>query len=284
MEAVVAIVALGIAIPPLVALYTGVAARSADGTYQEIALSYADALMEEIASKPFDEPSLDCGSFGTEEGTRASYDDVDDFDGLSSSPPKRINGTNLSDYGGFTRSVAVDNVTAASPDPGSPAADGSTNYKRVTVTVAWTGGKGGELKLKTLCSNLARPSPIDEAASVATAAKSSGKEFALDLISISDADAELASFDLSASASTTLARKLKRDGHEVWKQDAGVALPTGKLAMNQGNAGDRTVPAGSNKELKYEALTNPAGTITYTLVLYFTSGARSTLVFTIVWT
>jgi MSHA pilin protein MshD len=285
MEAVVAIIVLGIAIPPLVALYTGVAARTADGTYQEVALEYAEAMLEEIASKSFDDPDVNAGSFGTEEGSRAAYDDVDDFDGLSESPPTRINGTALSQYGGFTRSVIVENVTAADPDPVTPATDGWTDYKRVTVTVGWTGGKGGQLALETLRTNLARPSPVDEAASVATAVKKSSKEFALnDLVSASSVGVEIASFSLSANVATTKARKLKLAGVEIWKQDAGVNLPTGVLAMNMGSSANRTLAAGGTPELRYEALTNPAGTITYTLILYFTNGARSVLVFPITWT
>lgn len=89
-------------------------------------------------------------SFGPEEGSRAAYDDVDDFDGLSNSPPERIDGTALSDYGGFTRSVTVDNVTAAVPDPVTPEADGSTEFKRIRVTVTWTGAGAGEITLSTL--------------------------------------------------------------------------------------------------------------------------------------
>jgi len=147
-----------------------------------------------------------------------------------------------------------------------------------------TGSWGGAKRLATENFAILPDGPLDVAASVATAAKASGKEFTLDLVSISSVDVVLASFSLSASASTTMAKKLKRDGHEVWKQDAGVALPTGILSMNQGSTGDRTVPVGSAKEFKYEAVANPSGTITYTLVLYFTDSSSSILVFAIVWT
>ena len=76
-EAVVAIIVLAIAIPPLVVLFTEVAAHSADDTYQGVAVTYADGLLEEIVSKAFEDPQLSSGSFGTEEGSRASYDDYD---------------------------------------------------------------------------------------------------------------------------------------------------------------------------------------------------------------
>ena len=98
----------------------------------------------------FEDPDLGAGSFGTEEASRSAYDDIDDYDGLSNSPPERINGTALSDYGGVTRSATVDNVLLTDPDPVTPEADGSTDFKRIRVTVAWTGGGGGELTLATL--------------------------------------------------------------------------------------------------------------------------------------
>jgi MSHA pilin protein MshD len=283
-EAVVAILVLGIAIPPLVALYTTVAARSNDGTYQEVALAHAESLLEEIVSKEFEDPDLSMGSFGTEEGSRAAWDDVDDFDGLSESPPERIDGTPLDDYAGFTRSVLVHNVTAADPDPVTPANDGWTGYKRIAVTVAWTGGKGGELTLVTLRSNRDRRSPLDEPASVATAVKKDAKKFALNLVSVCADDVELASFEFSADVATQPARKFKLATKEVWKNDAGQSLPTGLLAMNQGNAAERTIPAGTTRELEYESLVAPTGTVAYTLILYFTDGTRSILTFPITWT
>ena len=153
-EAVVAIVALAIAIPPLLGLYREVAAHAVEDTNQRVALTYAMALLEEVVSKEFEDPESAAGSFGTEEGSRAAYDDVDDFDGLSNTPPTRIDGTSLSEYGGFTRSVTVTNVTAADPDPTTPETDGSTEFKRVEVTVTWTGGRGGELSLTTLRTKL----------------------------------------------------------------------------------------------------------------------------------
>ena len=153
-EAVTAILVLGIAIPPLVALFTEIAAHSVDDTYQGVAATYVDALMEEIVSKAFEDPDEASGSFGTEEGSRSAYDDIDDYDGLSNSPPKRLDGTDLDDYGGLTRSVTVDNVTAADPDPITPEVDGSTEFKRIKVTVTWTGGKGGELTLTGLRTKL----------------------------------------------------------------------------------------------------------------------------------
>lgn len=91
--------------------------------------------MEEILSKSFEDPDGASGSFGTEEASRADYDDVDDYDGLDVCPPQDSQGSALSGYAGFRTQVTVENVPAATPG-GAAQADGSTNFKRVTVTVS----------------------------------------------------------------------------------------------------------------------------------------------------
>ena len=145
-----ALVVLSISIPPLVRVFRVVSQGSVDLTLQEVAISYADSMLQEIVSKEFEDPDGSAGSFGTEESSRAEYDDVDDFDGLSNTPPQRLDGTPLDDYGGYSRRVIVNNVTAANPDATSPETDGSTSLKRITVYVRWTAGEGGELSLSTL--------------------------------------------------------------------------------------------------------------------------------------
>jgi MSHA pilin protein MshD len=85
-----------------------------------------EELMEEIKSKSFDDPD-DTPVFGPEPGEgRSSYDDVDDYNGLTEVPSG-------SEFASFSRSVTVfyvnplgDLDTAA----GSP-----TGLKRVLVTV-----------------------------------------------------------------------------------------------------------------------------------------------------
>ena len=283
-EAVLAVIALGIATPPLVGLFREVAARGADDTYQQVAITYGESLMEEIVSKKFEDPGVANGSFGTEESTRSSYDDIDDYDALSESPPKRFNGTLLNAYGGFTRTATVDNVTGASPDPVTPSADGTTDFKRIRVKVSWTGGKGGELTLTTMRTRICGSAdPLDELASAATAVKHSGKRCDLDLVSNSSCDAILSSFALSANVATSTLDRLKLNNGSTTIWNGSLALPTGQTALNAGSTAVRTVPAGGSPTLQVTFESNPAGTITYTLVLYFTNLTSSTITFTIVW-
>jgi len=286
-EIVASIVVLGIALPPLIAVFTEVAGKSPDHTYQVMARTYADSLMEEIASKAFEDPDEAPGSFGAEEGARAAYDDIDDYDGLSNSPPQHFDGTLLDDYGGFTRGVLVANVTAADTDPSTAAASGTTAFKRIRVAVTWTGARGGEVVLSTLRTNkvitaLGGASPLDEVASGASAARIGDKTFALDLVSISNADAEIAAFSMSSSVGAEELHRLKLEGDQIWHEHD-VFLPNDTTDLNDGSTAERTVPAGAAPLFSVEFADDQSGTVAYTLVLYFTNGSSSTLSFTIAW-
>ncbi len=99
----------------------------------------ADALrwemLTEVLQVPyedFDEP----GEWGLEAGEsatpRSGFDDVDDYDGWSASPPQSRDGAPLADYRGWTRKVGVINV-----EPYGLSASGSTDWglRMIEVTV-----------------------------------------------------------------------------------------------------------------------------------------------------
>lgn len=93
----------------------------------------SDNIMDEIRSRSFTDPQTN--SFGAEEASpRANFDDVDDYDGWSESPPKTIEGADTP-YEGFTRSVSVVNVLHNDCNASVPEPDGSTSYKRIEVVV-----------------------------------------------------------------------------------------------------------------------------------------------------
>ncbi len=73
----------------------------------------ANNLMAEISKLPLREPTCDCG-FGPEAGEvgsdRRLFDDIDDYDNLVDSPPKRRLGTELDGFAGWSRSVTVQYV------------------------------------------------------------------------------------------------------------------------------------------------------------------------------
>jgi MSHA pilin protein MshD len=149
---------LGFVLVPLLSqFYIGFqATRTADALSQATFLALD--LMEEIKSKRFDEhmfpeAATPLSQFGPDSGEggadRRLFDDVDDFHGWSSAPPRSLNGTPLPEFAGFTRSVQVEYVTLDASGTWQPAASG-TFYKRVTVTVS--SSQTGTVQMHTLFS------------------------------------------------------------------------------------------------------------------------------------
>lgn len=96
----------------------------------------ADEMMREMRSKAFEDPQTPA-TFGPEEGTvRRNYDDVDDYDGWTRSPPDTIEGIAMTQYAGYRIRVTVVNVTQSDLNPAVPPADGSTPFKRIAVVVS----------------------------------------------------------------------------------------------------------------------------------------------------
>jgi prepilin-type N-terminal cleavage/methylation domain-containing protein len=102
----------------------------------------ARQLMMEIVQNHYDsmtQPS----SFGPEQGqntgTRAAFDDVDDYDTWTECPPRDKTGNVLPNCAGWTRVVQV--CYAALVDPMGQPAGSDQGLKRVTVTVTSPDGK-----------------------------------------------------------------------------------------------------------------------------------------------
>ena len=101
-------------------------------------LSTAEFLLEQIkeltALLPVVDPQTDITTFGPETGeTLLSYDDLDDFDGASFSPPIGADRSSLTDYGTFSQQVIVENVSASNFE--QVVGDHSSYFVRVTVSV-----------------------------------------------------------------------------------------------------------------------------------------------------
>ena len=88
----------------------------------------ATDLMSELLSLPYADPTLGAGvnpgpEPGEVFGTRALFDDVDDYHGWSASPPQSKDGTPLTDFAGWNRSVtcryvAMDTLTEVAANTG----------------------------------------------------------------------------------------------------------------------------------------------------------------------
>ena len=143
-ELVMTIVILGIAIAGVVGAFALISGRSADALDQTRAVSLAQLYMDEILTKKFDDATPQGGvpkytgacNVGPESGeTRSTFDDVDDYDGLSNSPPATAQSV-LTGYNGFSVSVAV---SCAGSETGVGLAN--ADAKRIDVTVIAPGSQ-----------------------------------------------------------------------------------------------------------------------------------------------
>ena len=123
-----------IAVPPMMVGLSSWLDTAHQSERMEIAVQLAVDLMEEILAQDFADPD------GTDTETlRADFDDVEDYNGWSSSPPKDAQGNSLTQYSTYTRSVSIIGVPQWDLTPGTPLVPGSTDFMVVTVRVDWDG-------------------------------------------------------------------------------------------------------------------------------------------------
>jgi len=133
-----------------------------DSSYSQnisVATVLAQDLMEEIKSKCWDETattSAPCNgavtpsAIGPDGGeTRATYNDVDDFNGLNNTPPRNSQGVAMPAYNIFTQQASVCYVAAADLNT---CIGGTSNYKRIVVIISW-GSAGDQVQLVNVMTN-----------------------------------------------------------------------------------------------------------------------------------
>lgn len=96
----------------------------------------AEALLLEILEQPYEDPLIP-GNFGPETGettggTRALFDDVDDYADWSAAPPVEKDGSGVSNAVAYVRSVTV---VFVDPDDLTNAVADDRGVKRITVDV-----------------------------------------------------------------------------------------------------------------------------------------------------
>jgi len=136
-ESLIAILLVGFAMVSLLAANGTFTKANGAGTD----LSTAEFLVEQIrelsALLPVVEPNTPESAvdvFGPEPGeTLATYDDLNDFDGTSFSPPINANRSPLAELAAFSQQVTVQNVNASNFE--QVVADHSSAFIRVTVRV-----------------------------------------------------------------------------------------------------------------------------------------------------
>jgi hypothetical protein len=94
----------------------------------------ADGLLNDISCLPYEDPNV-TPLFGLESGetsaSKANYDDIDDFDGWSESPPQYRDGSQIPNETSWRRTVKVERVSPSDLSVQST----ETGAKRITVTV-----------------------------------------------------------------------------------------------------------------------------------------------------
>jgi MSHA pilin protein MshD len=150
-DLILVIIIVAIAIPPMVGVFITNTRNSTFGVTMARANHLASNLFEEIRSKRWDENvGAASATLGPETGeTRATFDDVDDFHGLNETPPRDSQGVAMSGSTGFGQQVSVCYVAGTALD--TCLGSGTSNYKRITVTV--TDPEGRVTPLVTVISS-----------------------------------------------------------------------------------------------------------------------------------
>ncbi len=132
-EVLIAIMLLGLAIASLVTANSAFTKANGAG----VELSTAEFLSEQIRELstllPVIDPETGVSTFGPEETLLDDYDDLDDFDGASFSPPIGADKEPLDDLASFSQQITVENVNAS--DFEQVVSDHSSYFVRITVKV-----------------------------------------------------------------------------------------------------------------------------------------------------
>jgi len=139
-EAVISVVILGTAVTAGLSMFGSYAHGVAFTFESAIARGLAAELISEITAREYQDPGAS-PVFGPDSGeiARADFDDVDDYDGWSESPPAVADGTPLDgpNFVGFSREVVVSSVDDNTMT--TDVTDGASNSKRIVVTVSRNG-------------------------------------------------------------------------------------------------------------------------------------------------
>lgn len=132
-EVLMAIMLVGFAVACLVAASISFTKANSAGAE----LSTAEFLIEQIRELTMllaaVDPETGISTFGPEEANLFDYDDLDDFDGASFSPPIGADRQDLNDLAAFSQKVTVENVSGSNFE--QVVDDHSSSFIRVTVKV-----------------------------------------------------------------------------------------------------------------------------------------------------
>ena len=133
-EVLIATLLVGLAIASLMVANRAFTTANDVGTDLSTAEFLVEQIKELTALLPVIDPLTGTTTFGPESGENlASYDDLDDFDGASYSPPINADRSVLNDYANFSQQVTVENVSDSNFE--QVVTDHSSYFVRITVSV-----------------------------------------------------------------------------------------------------------------------------------------------------
>ncbi|NQU48888.1 MAG: hypothetical protein HQ519_09595 [Planctomycetes bacterium] len=173
------------------------------------------------------------------------------------------------------------------------------NFAGGTYSVAKSGdlytsksqrGNAGVTRVLTILSSqdsdddddAGKASPLDESKSSASAEKSGSSRIKLEFYSSSSKDAVLQSFEMSADQSSKLLSGFTFDKHTIWSNRKGKSLPTGTQKFGS-SASRRTIKSKESEDVILSFKGKQKGSGSYTLILNFVDGSKSTLSFKVQW-
>lgn len=148
-EAAITMVVISVAVLTIGQALAFAFSRQSDGLWQIKSVALAEAYVEEIAARRYDEAApvggvppcapaaVPCSAVGADGETRSGFDDVDDYHGLDELPPLDVHGNPRAEYPGYRVQVAVAYLSAAQVS--TFGVDDASDAKLVTVTVTAPG-------------------------------------------------------------------------------------------------------------------------------------------------
>lgn len=136
-EAIVCIAIVGTMLVAALTAAGGVRLTQVKTADRARGLQLAQDLLTEITTQAYEDPDYGAGSFGLGadeigDGSRALWEDVDDYDGWVAAPPQEKDGTPIPGCDGWERRASVDWV---SPDDLLTPIAKDLRLKRIVVTV-----------------------------------------------------------------------------------------------------------------------------------------------------
>ena len=133
-EVLIAVLLVGLAIASLVAANGAFTKANGAGTDLSTAEFLIGQIRELTMLLPVIDPETELSTFGPESGEiLATYDDLDDFNGSTFSPPISAERTLLNQFSAFSQQITVENVSASNFE--QVVANHSSSFVRVTVCV-----------------------------------------------------------------------------------------------------------------------------------------------------